>query len=143
MKIKLKNIKNEILNFEIDDPDVIDFLSNDKKNYSLNIINQINSLPFYRNLKLGPSSTILDFGANIGLFSLFVSTGANQVISLEPAPGNFTVLKKLTLNFKNIVPINEALTNNDGPCEFYLDEQNTTMNSLVNKIHRIEPHFQP
>jgi FkbM family methyltransferase len=142
MNFKLKNIKNEILNFQLQDPEVIDFL-NDEKNYSLNIVKQINSHSFYRKLKLAPCSTVLDFGANIGLFSLYVSTGHNRVISFEPSPINFEILKKLTSNFNNIIPTNEALAVSDGTQEFYLDDQNSTMNSLVNKVHRIEPHFQP
>jgi FkbM family methyltransferase len=75
---------------------------------------------------------VVDLGANIGLFSLYAQDSASKLIAVEPAPGTFNILKKLTAPHSNIVTVNAAVGNSDLSVPFYLNENNTT-NSLVSK----------
>jgi len=54
---------------------------------------------------------VVDAGAHVGLFSLVASTFAKKVISIEPHPVNFNLLKinKILNNAENIMPIDRAL----------------------------------
>lgn len=103
-------------------------------NYADLILNQINTEQMYQvYLKDSDGWNILDFGANIGLFSLYAQDG-NQVYSIEPDPKHFKILEKLTEPYDNMHPKNIALSHIDGDVDFYLSPpDNTTMNSLINK----------
>ena len=48
----------------------------------------------YYPLKISRDDVVLDVGANIGIFTCRTSKRANEVISIEPDPSNFEVLKK-------------------------------------------------
>lgn len=70
------------------------------------------------NLEIGPDDTVLDLGANVGVFSIYAGTCANRgrVVAVEPELENFTFLKD---NVKangllNVVLVNAALSNKTG-----------------------------
>lgn len=105
----------------------------DPSSYGDFIINQINQSNIYKQYLSGTDLVILDIGANIGLFSLHCVDCAKQVYSFEPTPSHFNLLKEFTLPYKNIQPVNVAISDCDGDIDFYLCEHNTTMNSLKNK----------
>jgi FkbM family methyltransferase len=54
---------------------------------------------------------VVDAGAHVGLFSLVASSFAKKVVSIEPHPFNFNLLRinKVLNNAENIVLINKAL----------------------------------
>lgn len=74
---------------------------------------------------------VLDVGANIGLFTQYVSEYAKQVYSIEPSDIHSRALNKLvTFNqLKNVTTIKKALSNKDGEATFY-HNSNVTMFSL-------------
>jgi FkbM family methyltransferase len=52
--------------------------------------------------------TVVDVGANVGVFSLFASRFARCVYSLEPASSNFSRLRNNILLANNVFPIHSA-----------------------------------
>ena len=98
------------------------------------IINQINTEGLYTEYfkDLRKKATILDIGANVGIFSLYAQDGKNKVYALEPTPEHFALLEKTTNDFTTIKRFNVALAPYDGNIEFYLCDTNTTMNSIAN-----------
>lgn len=60
--------------------------------------------------------TIVDVGANIGTFSLFIYKHCHKIYALEPAPENFELLSKTVTDNKleKIKPFEEALAGNTG-----------------------------
>ena len=121
----------------------IDIVSEDKSaqahfdnraNFADIVLNQINTDRFYDAIFDGEDDlTILDIGGNIGLFSLYAHDKSKAIYSVEPTPGHFHILKDLTKNYTNIHPVNVALHNEDTTIDFYISEENSTMNSSVNK----------
>jgi len=107
---------------------------NDSKGYAQFIIRQINSDRIYDEcLKYKKDLTILDIGANVGLFTLYAQDSAKRIISVEPTPSHQYVFEKLTENSTNVELAKIALSDVDGPVEFFISEDNSTMNSIVNK----------
>jgi FkbM family methyltransferase len=76
--------------------------------------------------------TIVDAGANVGIFSLYAHTKAKRIYSIEPTPDHFDILKQLTQPFSNIIPINCALWSNDTELRFFVNPNNTTANTAMN-----------
>ena len=82
------------------------------------------------NIQIKPGDTIFDVGANIGLFSLFVSLyfPETKVYSFEPLP---EVFKSLSANANlyqtNITPLNIGLSNKESEVVFDYYPNNTVM----------------
>jgi len=75
-----------------------------------------------------PGEVVYDIGANIGLYSLAISSFqlGNVVYAFEPNPETFTKLKaNLSLNqtATNIVPLQIAIGNTDSECDFMISSQ--------------------
>lgn len=105
-----------------------------RANFADIVLNQINTDRFYDEILDGEDDlTILDVGGNIGLFSLYAHDKSKAIYPVEPTPGHFHILKDLTKNYPNIHPINVAVHNEDTTIDFYISEENSTMNSSVNK----------
>ncbi len=100
-------------------------------NHAVTILNQINE-GMYSDF-IEENDVVVDCGANIGLFSIYASGIAKQVISVEPTPSHFAILQQLTNVFENIFPINCAIGANMGKTKFYFSNSNTTMNSLIQR----------
>jgi FkbM family methyltransferase len=85
--------------------------------------------PFLRGQK---GLTILDIGANIGIFSYYASQFAEKIYALEPSLEHFATLQhQLAFNhLENVCPFKLALANFTGKAEFY-HNQNKTMYSLM------------
>lgn len=60
--------------------------------------------------------TVVDVGANIGTFSLFIYKHCHKIYAMEPAPENFELLSKTIEDNKleKIKPFEEALAGNTG-----------------------------
>jgi len=70
----------------------------------------------YRSLTIRPDDIVLDAGANAGLFSIWAALRCRSVISVEPAPETFDLLKlnKRINKATNVLLINKALSDHDG-----------------------------
>jgi len=130
--VNLKLIDGSIIDLNLNSEDLQNHF-NDRRNCTLEILHQFNDLNYYDKFISKEDKTILDLGANIGLFSIHASPYAEKIIALEPTPAHFKLLTELTSSFKNITPINLALSNKSGTERFYTCEDNTTMNSLINR----------
>ena len=114
------------------DPDVIAHFSN-PTGYADTIIGEINASNFYDYiLKDAQDLTILDLGANIGLFSLYASDIARKIYAFEPTPRHYHVLQSLTSQYQNIHTYQIAVGSTNGIIDFYINDENSTMNSLQN-----------
>jgi FkbM family methyltransferase len=106
----------------------------DRANFADVVLNQINQDRFYDQIFEGEDDlTILDIGGNVGLFSLYAQDRAKAIYPVEPTPGHFHILKELTKDYPNIHPLNIAAHSEDTTIDFYISEENSTMNSSVNK----------
>jgi len=72
-------------------------------------------------IELKDGACVLDIGANIGLFALFITEKCKgaKVYSFEPSPVTFDILKKnLALYCPNAVPCNFGIADSDREAEF-------------------------
>lgn len=105
------------------------------------IINEIYLAGVYEPYVLNKKDiTVIDCGANIGLFSQYVSPIAKQVYAIEPTPIHFQALSTMLEYNKitNVKPFQYALSNTDGEAIFYT-YGNQTMNSLT----KIDSYQEP
>ena len=82
--------------------------------------------------------TILDVGANIGLFSFYAYPFAKTIYSLEPSKMHFEALTSMVEYNKltNVQPLNLALAPQNGKATFY-HHQNVTMFSLRPEVNML------
>lgn len=119
-----------------DDPEVAEWFSYSENNIDI-ILRQINEEQIYGPIFKGRSNmTIVDFGANVGMFSLYAADSAEQIYAIEPTPRTFNMLSKLTKDVPNINRLEAALSFSDDPVTFFINE-NPTVNSLLDR------HGQP
>ena len=78
-------------------------------------------LEYVRKL-IKPNSVVLDIGAHTGNMSVAYSMFADKVISFEPNPVTFEILKKNSQLNKNIVPYNFGSSMYDGEQEFHYSD---------------------
>jgi FkbM family methyltransferase len=84
---------------------------------------------------LKPGSVVVDAGANIGIYSQFLSTrvGPDGVVhSFEPHPSNFERLQEAVGDLSNVRLNKAAVSNESGPAVLYLSE-------TLNVDHRTYP----
>lgn len=128
---QIKTAKDNIIDVKSEDNDIIEHFS-DPANHVDDIIEQLYVEAFYSKLFPGKENlVVLDIGANVGLFSLYFQDQAKAVYSLEPTPGHFSILKRLTANYPKITPLNIALSDRDADIDFFICSNNTTMNSMT------------
>lgn len=102
--------------------------------YAKLIVNQINNDKLYDKYIGGKKDlVIVDIGANIGLFTLYASSAAKQIICVEPTPDHFELLKFNTKDMSNVKIIEAAVTDVPQSITFYLNDTNSTMNSFEYK----------
>lgn len=105
----------------------------DASSYVETLLSEINVKGIYAPLFQGRKDlTFLDIGANIGLVSIYAYDSCARIVAVEPAPDTFTVLKAMTVSLPKIEAVRAALAPEDGPCEFFQNEANTTASSTVN-----------
>jgi len=94
---------------------------------------------FYSFLEDNKDVVLIDLGANIGLFSLYMSSICSEIYSVEPTPSHVEIMKDLleNLEVKNIFPHQIAIHTKNGEEEFQLNSSNSTMNSFLR--HGIDP----
>lgn len=83
--------------------------------------------------------TIIDFGANIGLWTHYAQQSAKTIFSVEPSEEHFECLvtMKVSNDFNNVIPIKQAIANSNGTAKFY-HNANTTMFSLKREVSQGE-----
>lgn len=77
---------------------------------------------------------IIDVGGHIGLFALYASLKCpeGKVISVEPHPQNFSLLKE-NMNNNNFLKtkiVNKAITNSNNDIELFIDSQDDSAHSI-------------
>ncbi len=80
--------------------------------------------------------TILDLGANIGLFSFYASQYAKKIIAVEPSAFHQETLQHMLKYNKldqKVTPVQAAISNTDGEAEFH-HNNNVTMFSLSGAV---------
>ncbi len=84
--------------------------------------------------KIIESDVIIDIGGHIGLFALFASSKSKKgkIISVEPYPNNFNLLKENmnNNNFRNIILINKAVSKTDKNLELFVDSTDDAAHSI-------------
>lgn len=104
------------------------------ENYAWVVIDEFNTNPMKEYVK--PNSTILDIGANVGLFALYVMPYVETIVCIEPTPNHYEVLRDiLELGYpetKAFYLANTALNKENEVVKFHNEPVNTTMNSIRN-----------
>jgi len=103
------------------------------------IVQQFNN-DFYYFLRDQEELNVIDLGANVGLFSLYVSPVAEKIFAVEPTPSHFALLNELVqlTDRQNIECHQLAIGIIDGEADLHIHEGNSTMNSFVK--HRTNHH---
>lgn len=79
-------------------------------------------------------STVVDLGAHIGSFSVLALRRGARVISVEPDPNNFKMLRANTAQFgRRSVLVNKAVAGKTGELTFYKNRLNSAKNSATLK----------
>lgn len=131
--------KGSIIDISSDDKRIVEHFAN-KSSYADVVLNMFNNDRFYDQFFNGwEDLTVLDIGANIGLFSLYIQDRAKVVYALEPTPVHFDILCEMTKNYSNIKPLRIALHNKDESVDFFISDENSTMNSTVNQYGKKIP----
>ena len=103
------------------------------ENYTDVILKQINEDRMYDPIFAGRTNmTVLDLGANCGLFSLYAADSCNKLIAVEPTPKTFDVLQEIVKDHKNITPLQLAIGPHNEMISFFINENSTT-NSMLNR----------
>ncbi len=76
--------------------------------------------------------TIIDVGANIGLFAIYMKclNPENVIYCFEPSPGTLNLLKKNVGSIKGISIYPYGLFSSEGIAKMYLNNENTGENSI-------------
>lgn len=88
------------------------------------VISDRNERALLRSL-IKPGMIVLDIGANIGIYSCFLSrlVGKGGVVyAFEPDPINFSRLVKNTQGIKNIIPVHTAVGEKTGELNLYISD---------------------
>lgn len=104
--------------------------------YAKVIVDQINDSDLYDFLKDKQDLTIIDIGANVGLFTIFCSTVAKKIISVEPTPTHCELLRFNVSKLDNVQVVEKAISDKAGDCLFYINDSNSTMNSFEYKTNK-------
>jgi FkbM family methyltransferase len=115
-----------------EDADVIAYFS-DPENQIETITRQICDEGMYNPIFLNRSNmTVLDLGANCGLFSLYAADSCKRVVAVEAAPSTFGILEKLVKDQPVVEALNVAIAPANNDLTFYINENSTT-NSLLDR----------
>lgn len=124
------NINDRVFNFQMDfDPDFA-------ADVTLHTMFQAGDIPEKEVISLmflvtRPGDLVLDVGANVGLFSIFLSLLGCNVVAFEPSKLNFAKLKiNMQLNKSNVWIHEWALSDKQEEVPFYEIMQDTGQSSL-------------
>jgi len=129
--IKIRRTRGDYISLDLSDPQIAAHVSS-KTSQARLIAAQLDTV-FYPFFNDKSDLVVLDLGANIGLFSMHVSDCCSKIFAIEPTPSHFSILQKNIKNLPRITPLRYAVSPTNGPIEFFIDESNSTMNSLVKR----------
>lgn len=87
--------------------------------------------------------TVVDIGANVGLFADYITTkGAQKIYCVEPNTKAFESLCKLSNFNKNITPIKIAIDTQTGEKDIYCTEDNTTISRFEEYLENSPYSYQ-
>jgi len=90
----------------------------------------------YAHLPLNDLNTVLDIGANVGLFTLYMlKRNAKTVHSFEPTKKAFTQLHNTLLNNINVHLHKKAIFNTAGKIKIKSVEDNSTISGFIDDVH--------
>lgn len=88
-------------------------------------------LDVYKNLEFPELDTVIDIGANVGLFSEYIlNKGVKKLYAVEPCSRAFDNLNAQFYNRNNVVLIKKAIDSTVGERLLYTPEDNTTISTL-------------
>jgi FkbM family methyltransferase len=103
----------------------------DPENHVGTILRQINEERMYDPIFADKEDmTVLDLGANVGLFSLYAADSCERVVAVEAVPSTYAIATELTAKHPQIELHQYAISDKDQDVSFYINENSTT-NSLV------------
>lgn len=118
--------------FQSSNPDVIAWFNNPDNQVDV-ILKQINEERMYDPVFANHQGmTVLDLGANCGLFSLYAADSCQKLFAVEPTPATFSILKEIVKDQSNITTLQFAVGASNDPVTFFINENSTT-NSLLNR----------
>ncbi|HET8688292.1 MAG TPA: FkbM family methyltransferase [Methanosarcina sp.] len=115
-----------------ENPVIIDWFSNPAQNHTDIIIDQNNSGMYNEFFSGRTDMTIIDCGANIGLWTLFAQDSCKKIIAVEPAPHCCYILQELTMGLDNIDIVRAAVSGSDGTIKMNI-HSSPTSNSIIYK----------
>jgi FkbM family methyltransferase len=91
-------------------------------NNSLALLAGVHELKTTTWFNVKPREVVVDVGAHIGRYTLIAAKHASKVVSVEPDPSNFAMLKSnIRLNhFSNVTPLQLAISDTPGKRWFFL-----------------------
>lgn len=113
------------------------------RNYTDTILDEFDGQPF-KDLLPDNLGTVLDIGANVGLFTLHILPRATMIICVEPTPKHMEVQKELIhqalINNPDVTVFHSqsALNSFTGKAKFREEPVNFTMNSLSDRSDAYE-----
>ena len=79
-----------------------------------------------------PGDVVLDIGANYGFFTLnSIQKGAKKIYSLEPFVKAYNHLEELSKKFEQIIPIQKAISKENGVTSMFIDNNNSAVNCVT------------
>lgn len=132
---RIKTSQQQDFVYQSRHPDVTAWFGN-PGNFTEVILRQINEDRMYDPIFAGKSDlTVLDLGANCGLFSLYAADSCKKLIAVEPTPATFNVLQEIVKDHTQIVPLQLAIGPHNEMISFYINENSTT-NSMLDRNGR-------
>ena len=98
-------------------------------------INEIFSQQCYKEAKRRKDMVVLDVGANVGMFSLFIRDYAKKIYAIEPSKRCFAALKENTKDWDNIELFNVGFFNRKGKRLLYGKGEETPQTMLLKGEH--------
>lgn len=132
--MKLKQITGQHIDLDLSNPTVKAHFDN-PINCTREILDEWESEPFKQFFK-PEYKTVLDIGANVGLFALHVLPYIKEIICVEPYEGHNDVFNELLYNYKfydngeenDIIELeSSALSNYTGTTRYWYEGVNSTM----------------
>ena len=125
-------------NFKIKNSDGL-FICRD--NVDLDIVSETFEQDIRKYFKEFEKGIFVDVGANIGKYTIMISNQINnngKIISIEPHPDNFKILKKnINLNkCKNVIPLNFACWNKKGTLKLFSHEDQPLLASAIKQSEK-------
>lgn len=95
----------------------------------------------YKDLNLENLNTVLDIGANVGLFSLYMlRKNCRNLYSIEPTIKAFSQLKEVLKDEVNANPRKLAIHNFTGKSKIKSVQDNSTISGFINEVHPYTNH---